>query len=124
MPPISIPMAPTPDYLHQGAALRTLMQFVELEPSLCVSTAPKVGLPAAATARVGSGALANEQGARAARGPVGAGGGTVWGGLFFEVVRALALGPCSMQLKVLKALGEDYVNVHDDIRYAWHVHGV
>ncbi|CAN0156954.1 unnamed protein product, partial [Ectocarpus sp. 12 AP-2014] len=32
-------------------------------------------------------------------------------------MRTIVLGPCSMEPKLLKSLGEDFVNVHDDIRY-------
>lgn len=46
-----------------------------------------------------------------------AGEDTVWGGLFFEIVRGLTLGPSSMQPRLLKAFGDDYVNTQDDIRF-------
>lgn len=90
----------------QGPALRTLMHFVEIEPSLCICVASKfsggVGRGSGGGVGVSSAAMSGE--------------GTVWGGLFAEVMRAVILGPCSMQPKLLKALGEDYVNVHDDVR--------
>lgn len=105
LPPISVPLALHP--CHQGPALRTLMQFVEIEPSLCVSAAKF-----SHQAGVGEGSGAGKGG--------GGGGlpgeGTLWGGLFAELVRTIVLGPCSMQPKLLKSLGEDYVNVHDDVR--------
>ena len=107
-PPAS-PIRPTP-VIHQGPALRTLMQFVEIEPSLCVTAA----------------SLSRPVGARGGGDAVGKGReggvpgeGTVWGGLFAEVVRTIVLGPCSMQPKLLEALGGDYVNVHDDVRYVF-----
>lgn len=81
------------------------MQFVEIEPKLCVS--------AAKFSRSGK----SDGGAVSSTGGAGApGDGTIWGGLFAELVRTIVLGPCSMQPKLLQALGEDYVNVHDDIR--------
>lgn len=89
------------------------MHFVEIEPSLCVSAAKFVGSTTAAAAAAGG------AGASAAGGAMRAGAtgeGTIWGGLFAELMRVLVLGPCSMQPKLLKALGDDYVNVHDDIR--------
>lgn len=100
---LSHPRAPA----FQGPALRTLMQFVEIEPSLCVSAA-KFSHPVGARGRGGAVEIARE-------GAV-PGEGTVWGGLFSEVVRTIVLGPCSMQPKLLKSLGDDYVNVHDDVR--------
>lgn len=95
------PTSSSPSPLVQGPALRTIMHFVEVEPSLCVSAAKFVG-SAAATATAAARTFAGE--------------GTIWGGLFAELVRVLVLGPCSMEPKLLKALGDDYVNVHDDLR--------
>lgn len=81
------------------------MQFVEVEPKLCISAAKFL--------RSGR----SNRGAVSSTGVVGVPGeGTIWGGLFAELVRTIVLGPCSMQPKLLQALGEDYVNVHDDIR--------
>lgn len=94
------------------------MQFVEIEPSLCVSAARF-------SRRAGSKGSGRGGGSAGKGGDVGLsspgedgvpGEGTVWGGLFAELVRAIVLGPSSMQPKLLKSLGEDYVNVHDDIR--------
>ena len=91
------------------------MQFVEIEPNLCVSAA-KFSDPAGGMGGRSSGA-----------GKGGDGGvpgeGTLWGGLFGEVVRTVVLGPSSMQPKLLKSLGEDYVNVHDDVRYGFRCFG-
>ncbi|CAM9566144.1 unnamed protein product, partial [Hapterophycus canaliculatus] len=93
-------IAEVDDFHRQGPALRTIMQFVEIEPSLCVS--------AAKFSRAGRSGVGEQS---------SPGAGTIWGGLFAELMRAVLLGPCSMQPKLLKCLGEDFVNVHDDIRY-------
>lgn len=74
------------------------MHFVEIEPSLCFSVAN--------LARRSSTAGVTRM----------SGEGTIWSGLFAEVMRAVILGPHSMQPKLLKSLGEDFANVHDDIR--------
>lgn len=74
------------------------MHFVEIEPSLCFSAANLVRR--SSTSGV----------------PRMTGEGTIWSGLFAEVMRAMILGPCSMQPKLLKSLGDDFANVHDDIR--------
>ncbi|CAN0503964.1 unnamed protein product, partial [Ectocarpus sp. 12 AP-2014] len=81
-------------------------RFVEIEPILCVS--------AAKLSRAGrrGGGLAGGDGGLASPGA-----GTIWGGLFAELMRTIVLGPCSMEPELLKSLGEYFVNVHDDIRY-------
>ncbi|CAN0352586.1 unnamed protein product, partial [Ectocarpus sp. 8 AP-2014] len=94
------------DFHRQGPALRTLMQFVEIEPILCVSAAKL-----SHAGRRGGGLVGGDGGLASP------GAGTIWGGLFAELMRTIVLGPCSMEPKLLKSLGEDFVNVHDDIRY-------
>lgn len=89
------------------------MHFVELEPSLCVSAAAFAKPWKNTSSGLGDDRDAGEEAfTRAAVW----GQGTIWGGLFAELVRAVILGPCSMETKLLKALGEEFVNVHDDIR--------
>lgn len=87
------------------------MHFVELEPKLCVSTAPN-----SRRSRAADRSVRQEGGGEGVAAGIVSGENTVWGGLFLEVMRVLTLGPFSMRPKLLKALGEDYVNVHDDVR--------
>ncbi|CAM9841492.1 unnamed protein product, partial [Ectocarpus fasciculatus] len=98
-------IAEVDDFHRQGPALRTLMQFVEIEPVLCVSAAKL-----SSAGRRGGGLVGGDGGLASP------GAGTIWGGLFAELMRTIVLGPCSMEPKLLKSLGEDFVNVHDDIR--------
>lgn len=99
------------------------MHFVEIEPSLCTTAAKlsAVGKIGGGSGSIGGttsrGGVAGVGGGEGeVSGAAVAGEGTVWGGLFAEIMRAVMLGPCSMEPRLLKVLGEGYVNVHDDVR--------
>lgn len=97
------------------------MHFVEIEPSLCVTAAKRSSLgkmvgTSGGGAGGGGGAVGAGDGEEGVSSSAMSGEGTIWGGLFAEIIRAVVLGPCSMEPRLLKVLGEGFVNVHDDVR--------
>ena len=96
------------------------MHFVEIEPSLCVTAAKRSSLGkmigSSGSGAGGGGVVGTGDGEEGASSSAMSGEGTIWGGLFAEIMRAVILGPCSMEPRLLKVLGEGFVNVHDDVR--------